>query len=184
MANLTAEELQAVLAQRAARALDVRSAAEFAIDHIPGSINIPMEQIEARMADVPDEPLVLICEGGKRAQIVADWLRGHREVTVLDGGIRLWRRVGFPTVACAPCRWSLERQVRFAAGVIVLAGALLAVFVNAKWVFLAMFIGAGLIFAGATNICGMAILLAKMPWNSPSRPAAALPRQTGANCCT
>jgi len=182
MPTITVEELSSRLAE--ATALDVRSAAEFAIDHIPGSINIPMEQIESRMADLPVRPLVLVCEGGKRAQIVAGWLQGHREATVLDGGIRFWRRAGFPTVAGAPCRWSLERQVRFTAGLIVLTGTVLTLFADPKWVFLAMFVGAGLTFAGATNICGMAVLLAKMPWNSHSRPGATLASAKGSNCCT
>jgi rhodanese-related sulfurtransferase len=182
MHTITAAELHPHLTQRTT--LDVRSAAEFAIDHIPGSINIPIEQIESRMIDIPVAPLVLVCEGGKRAQIVAEWLRGQREVTVLEGGIRTWRRAGFTTVACAPCRWSLERQVRFAAGLLALVGSVLAALVNAKWVFLPMFIGAGLTFAGLTNICGMAILLAKMPWNSHSRTGAGLQSPNGANCCT
>jgi len=181
MPTITVEELNSHLADTTA--LDVRSAAEFAIDHIPGSISIPMEQIESRMADVPEGPLVLVCEAGKRAQIVAEWLRERREVTVLNGGIRFWRRAGFPTVACAPCRWSLERQVRFAAGLLVLAGAILAVSVSPKWILLPIFVGAGLTFAGVTNICGMAILLGKMPWNSQSRPGSGLERPKNANCC-
>lgn len=181
---MTAAELHGSPVDKAAKTLDVRSAAEFAIDHIPGSINIPMEQIESRIDDVPDGPLVLVCEGGKRAQIVAQWLRERRQVSVLNGGMRLWRRAGFPTVACAPCRWSLERQVRLGAGLLTLLGALLAVFVNGSWVYLPMFIGAGLTFAGLTNLCGMAIVLAKMPWNSQKRTTPGLQSPNGANCCT
>ena len=181
MLTITVEELNSGLAETAA--LDVRSAAEFAVDHIPGSINIPMEQVESRIADVPQGPLVLVCEAGKRAEIVAGWLRERREVRVLDGGIRFWRRAGFPTVACAPCRWSLERQVRFGAGLMVLAGSVLAAFVSPRWVYLPMFIGAGLTFAGLTNICGMAMVLGKMPWNSQSRPGSGLERPKNANCC-
>ena len=125
-------------------ALDVRSAAEFAIGHLPGAVNIPMEQIENRMADVPTGPLVLVCEAGKRAEIVAGWLGDQSDLRVLAGGTRAWQNAGYPVVACAFCRWTLERQVRLITGVIVLATTLLTVFVNRKWVYAAMFIGAGL----------------------------------------
>jgi rhodanese-related sulfurtransferase len=163
--------------------VDVRSAAEFATGHIPGAINIPMEQVESRMADLPDRPMVVVCEAGKRAEIVAGWLTNRSQLTVLDGGTRSWRSAGYPVVTCAPCRWPLERQVRLIAGMIVLAGTLLAVLINPRWVYLAMFIGAGLTFAGATNICGMAILLARMPWNR-SRKTDTQPKPVAENCCT
>ena len=148
---MTTEQLSTLAARGAACALDVRSAAEFAIDHIPGSINIPMEQLESRIADIPEGHLVLVCEGGKRAQVVAGWLRGIREAAVLDGGMGSWRKAGLPTLGCEPCRWSLEHQVRFGAGLIVLAGSLLAELSSPRWIYLPMFIGAGLTFAGLTT---------------------------------
>ena len=60
---------------------------------------------------------------------------------------------------------SLERQVRIAAGSLVLIGAILGFWVDPYWIALAAFVGAGLIFAGITDTCGMAMLLARMPWN-------------------
>src|SRR5271166_794437 len=170
-ATIRVESLREMLnASALVRTLDVRSAAEFATGHVPGAVNIPMEQIEPRMEDLPPGPLVLICEGGQRAEIVAGWLAGRREVTLLEGGTRAWRNAGYPLVACAPCRWTLERQVRLIAGSIVLAGTLLSVLISAKWVYLAMLVGAGLTFAGVTNLCGMAILLAKMPGTPNEKP--------------
>jgi rhodanese-related sulfurtransferase len=77
-----------------------------------------MEQIENRMADVPTGPLVLVCEAGKRAEIVAGWLGDQSDLSVLVGGTRAWRNAGYPVVACAPCRWTLERQVRLIAGLL------------------------------------------------------------------
>jgi rhodanese-related sulfurtransferase len=152
--------------------IDVRSAAEFVIGHVPGAVNVPMEQVEMRMGDIGDGPVVLICEAGARAMAVAGWLEGRQPVSVLAGGTAAWRKAGLPVVTCAPCRWTLERQVRLGAGLIVLVACLLAVIFNFKWVYLAMFIGAGLTFAGATNICGMAMVLARMPWNRQARPTA------------
>ena len=165
-----------------ARIIDVRSAAEFATGHIPGAMNVPMDQIESRTGDIGDGPLVIVCEAGKRAAIVGGWLEGRQPVSVLAGGTAAWRKTGLPLVSCAPCRWPLERQVRLAAGVIVLAATLLSVMVNAKWVFLAMFAGAGLTFAGLTNICGMAVVLARMPWNRERKPAASSVTAVRAQC--
>ena len=185
VATIKAENLRQMLsASGPMRTLDVRSAAEFATGHIPGAVNIPMEQVESRLEDLPQGPLVLICESGKRAEIVAGWLTRGRDVTLLEGGTRAWRDAGYPLIACAPCRWTLERQVRLIAGLIVLLGTLFSILLNAKWVYLAMFAGAGLTFAGLTNICGMAIVLAKMPWNSAARSKLELNTLPDANCCT
>jgi rhodanese-related sulfurtransferase len=112
--------------------IDVRSPAEFAVGHIPGAVNVPMEQVEVRMADIGNGPAVLICEAGTRASIVAGWLAERQPVSVLAGGTAAWRRAELPLVSCASCRWTLERQVRFAAGLIVLVATLLAVFINMK----------------------------------------------------
>jgi rhodanese-related sulfurtransferase len=184
-ATIQAESLRQMLSSPApVRVLDVRSAAEFATGHVPGAVNIPMEQVESRMEDLPQGPLVLICESGKRAEIVAGWLAEEHDVTLLEGGARAWRNAGYPLIACAPRRWTLERQVRLIAGLVVLVATLFAVLINPKWLYLAMFIGAGLTFAGVTNICGMAIVLAKMPWNSQRKPKLALKRSLEADCCT
>jgi hypothetical protein len=141
-----------------------------------------MEQVEARTADLGSGPVVMICEAGTRAAIVANWLDGRQPVSVLSGGTAAWRKAGLPLVACAPCRWTLERQVRLAAGLIVLVASLLAVTLNPRWVYLAMFVGAGLTFAGATDICGMAVVLARMPWNKDSRSKPVAVTSIGAGC--
>src|SRR5208337_3917773 len=179
--TIEAASLRTMLGVYGIQTVDVRSAAEFASGHIPGAVNIPMEQVESRMEDLPSGPLVLTCESGKRAEIVVGWLAAADNVTLLAGGTRAWRNAGYPLVRCAPCRWTLERQVRLIAGLIVLAATLLSILINTKWVYLAMLVGAGLTFAGVTNICGMAILLGKMPWNSERK--AKLERSPEANCC-
>jgi len=169
VSQLSPEALRDGTASRG-KLIDVRSAAEFAIGHIPGAINVPLEQVEARTADIGDGPVVVVCEAGTRAAMVAGWLEKKQPVSVLAGGTSAWRKAGLPLVSCAPCRWTLERQVRLAAGAIVLAATLLSVLANLKWVYVAMFVGAGLTFAGVTNVCGMAVMLARMPWNREVRP--------------
>ena len=60
---------------------------------------------------------------------------------------------------------SLERQVRIAAGSLVLLGVLLGWLVHPAFIGLSAFVGAGLVFAGVTDTCGMGMMLARMPWN-------------------
>ena len=60
---------------------------------------------------------------------------------------------------------SLERQVRIAAGLLVLVAVTLGWLVHPAFLGLAAFVGAGLVFAGVTDTCGMGLLLARMPWN-------------------
>jgi len=151
----------------AVQLVDVRSPSEFATGHIPGALNIPMDQIEARVRDLcSNVPVVLICHAGTRARLTADRLASHeREIAVLEGGTKAWVQSGLPVVACVKTRWSLERQVRLISGVLVLTGALLGLTIQVKWILLSALVGAGLTFAGLTDICGMAVALQKMPWN-------------------
>ena len=168
--TISISELQQQVS-RSAQLVDVRSASEFASGHIPGAVNIPMDQIEARLDDLrPGVPIVLICQTGKRARMTAGMLDPCRlQISVLDGGTSAWIQAGLPVVTCVKTRWSLERQVRLGAGLLVLAGALLALTVDLKWIFLSAFAGGGLTFAGLTDICPMAEILEKMPWNRRSQ---------------
>ena len=146
--------------------IDVRSATEFAAGHIPGAINIPMDEIESRIGDLPAEGLVLVCQAGKRAEMTRAMLEGRvADLSVLSGGTAAWMAAGLPLVASTRTRWALERQVRLGAGLLVLLGVLLGFLVNPAWFGLAGFVGAGLVVAGTTNFCGMAYLLALLPWN-------------------
>ncbi len=161
--------------------VDVRSATEFASGHIPGAVNIPMDQIVARLDDLGRKlPLVLICLSGKRARMTAGLLEPcGRQITVLEGGTKAWIDAGFPVVASVKTRWSLERQVRLGAGLLVLIGSILALTVNSYWVLLCGFAGLGLTFAGLTDICAMATFLGMMPWNRQSHCIIAGPNNAG-----
>ena len=154
-----------------AQVVDVRSGSEFASGHIPGAVNIPMDQIEARLDDLwPGVPIILVCQSGKRARVTAGLLEPcQRQVSILEGGTSAWIQAGLPVVSSVKTRWSLERQVRLGAGLLVLTGAGLGLMVNVNWLFLSAFAGLGLTFAGLTDICPMAEVLAKMPWNGRSQ---------------
>lgn len=169
----------------AALLVDVRSGTEFASGHIPGAVNIPMEQIEARLDDLGSNlPIILICQSGKRARMAAGLLEPcRRQIAVLDGGTKAWMEAGLPVVASVKTRWSLERQVRLGAGLLVLAGAILALTINPGWLFLCGFVGLGLAFAGLTDVCGMGIILGKMPWNKLSQCKIAGPNAEQSRSC-
>jgi rhodanese-related sulfurtransferase len=149
--------------------LDVRTPAEFEEAHIEGSVLHPLSSLEpgevARLAAGKEES-ILICRSGNRARQAAEKLRasGLKSVKVLDGGMQAWEAAGLP-LKRGRGTISLERQVRIAAGILVLTGALLGYFVHPAWITLSGLVGAGLVFAGVTDTCGMGMLLARMPWN-------------------
>jgi rhodanese-related sulfurtransferase len=146
--------------------IDVRSETEFAAGHIPRAKCIPLQQLPLRRADLTDGDLVLVCEAGTRASMAQAGLNERSgSVFVLNGGMRAWRAAGLPLVAPLRTHWSLERQVRLGAGVLILTGLLLTWLVSKAWILLPAFVGAGLTFAGATDICLMGKVLARMPWN-------------------
>ncbi len=149
--------------------VDVRSGSEYVTGHIPSAINIPIEQIEARTGDLAGEPIALICKSGQRATIAATLLEPcGKPVVVLEGGTEAWKKADLPIVASVRSRWSLERQVRLAAGLLVSAGVASAILSDFRWIYLAGFVGLGLTFAGLTDFCPMGRLLAKLPWNAAS----------------
>jgi rhodanese-related sulfurtransferase len=165
--------------------IDVRSPSEFATGHIPGAVNIPMEQIESRLEDLSTiKPIVLICQMGKRARMTAGLLEPCQfKLSILEGGTSTWIKAGFPIVQSVRSRWSLERQVRFGAGLIVLTASAFALLLNTHWLFLAAFVGAGLTFAGLTDFCPMAELLQRMPWNKATHCAPRLPNRELSRTC-
>lgn len=155
------------------RLIDVRSASEFAAGHIPGAENIPLEQLESRIPDLETAgSLTLVCKSGHRARMAASRLGAYGvQAELFPGGTEGWMASGRPVVRTVVSGWSLERQTRLGAGVLTLAGAVLAWLVHPAWVGLCAFSGAGLLFAGSTDICLMGRVLGRMPWNQPRKTA-------------
>lgn len=149
--------------------LDVRSPGEFRTVSIPGAVLHPLDRLDAaavRELRGEGRPCVLICQGGTRAGKAAAQLAaaGMGDTRVMEGGMNAWEAAGLPVVRGRGVI-SLERQVRIAAGLLVLLGAGLGTWVHPGFYGLSAFVGAGLVFAGATDFCGMGLLLARMPWN-------------------
>jgi rhodanese-related sulfurtransferase len=160
-------------AGRRAQLVDVRSPTEFATAHLPGAVNIPLEQIELRTADLEaNAPVVLVCQAGTRSHLANALLAASgKDLVVLEGGTGAWLVAGYPVVRSTESRWALERQVRLIAGLLVVAGVLLAVAVSHWWLIVPAFVGCGLIFAGLSGLCLMGEMLARLSWNRP-RPSA------------
>lgn len=149
--------------------LDVRSAAEFESLHIAGSVNVPLPLLKDHADSVATRlggRVVLVCQSGVRAEQARQRLgaAGLDAATVLSGGVPGYAAAG-GNVVRGKERWDLERQVRLAAGSLVLAGLTGGRFVSPKVRTLAGVIGAGLTFSAATNTCAMGKALSVMPWN-------------------
>lgn len=154
----------------AVKLIDVRTATEFESMHIPGSYNVPLDQIGEHRAELRDslrEPVVIICRTGNRARQAAEQLRAaHLEhIHILEGGLVAWEASGETVRKSERQTWSLERQVRGLAGALVLVGAVGGLIIHPAVGLLAAGVGAGLTFSAITDTCGMALALARMPWN-------------------
>jgi rhodanese-related sulfurtransferase len=148
--------------------LDVRTPVEFAEVHVPQARNIPLDELQPTALSLSKEqPIYLLCRSGKRATKAAEQFakEGFTQPVVIEGGTLAWIDANLPVERGTAKAISLERQVRIAAGSLVFIGVLLGWFVNRAFFGLAGFVGAGLVFAGITDFCGMGLLLAKFPWN-------------------
>jgi rhodanese-related sulfurtransferase len=169
MKSITPTELQMILtAQPSVPVIDVRTPVEFAEVHVPQARNIPLDELKPSSLQLSKEqPVYLLCRSGQRATKAAEKFvkEGFVQPVVVEGGTLAWIDANLPVTRSAVKGINLERQVRIVAGAIVLTGVLLARFVNFNFIWLSGFVGAGLIFAGITDFCGMGLLIAKMPWN-------------------
>lgn len=163
--------------------IDVRTQMEhleknLALTHI----HIPLDELKpvdfmTRHGFDKEYNVYILCRSGKRAEKAAEKFitEGYHNVHVIQGGI----------IACEDCGHkvkghlanqetkvdhtkkpiSLERQVRIVAGVIAATGSLLGLLADPLFSIIPLFVGCGLVFAGVTDRCGMALVLTKAPWN-------------------
>lgn len=151
--------------------IDVRTPMEFQEVHVAHARNIPLDSLDpdsvmqARNGS-KEEPLYVICRSGSRGRQACEKFlaAGHTNVVNVEGGTLACIESLVPVVR-GKKMISLERQVRIAAGSLVLIGAILGWLVDPAFIGLSAFVGAGLVFAGITDTCGMGLLLARMPWN-------------------
>lgn len=161
--------------------IDVRTPLEHREAHLPGAQHHPLDALDAAAITGNGKPLYILCRSGKRAEQAQALLSraGVEDCHVIEGGILAWQAAGLPVEEDSSVM-PLERQVRIAAGALVLLGAVLGFLVNPAFYGLCAFVGAGLVFAGITNTCGMGMLIAKMPWNQPKDKG----QKSAGNCCS
>lgn len=174
LTSLSPAEVSARIKAGKALLVDIREPDEVARERIPGSVVAPLSLFEEAHLDLrPGRDVVFMCRTGNRTGSncvrLADRIPG--EAFVLDGGLDGWKAEGLPTLTNAKAPLELMRQVQMTAGGFILIGALLGLLIHPGFWGLSAFVGAGLFLAGATGFCGMARLLAVMPWNRAMRAA-------------
>ena len=185
MKTVSVQELQKILASGdPIELIDVRTPAEFASVHVPEARLCQLDALDcgaiisSRRGGVHSS-IYILCHSGVRAKKAADKFAeaGFTDTVVVEGGTQAWVDAGLPVERGAKSVLPLDRQLQIVIGSIVLAGVLLAHFVNPHWIWLSGFAGAGLIFAGTTGICLMRNLIALMPWNQKGSCC-------GGSCCS
>lgn len=163
---IAADDARRRLESGEAMAIDIREADEFAREHIPGAVSAPAATLATAAFDT-GRTAIFTCRSGMRTQANAAALAacGFREAYCLEGGIEAWKSAGNAVAVDSRAPLELMRQVQIAAGALVLTGALLGWLVWPGFLALAAFVGGGLLFAGISGWCGMALLLRRMPWN-------------------
>jgi rhodanese-related sulfurtransferase len=167
--------------------IDVRTPVEYREVHVGFARNVPLDQLDAAKfasgRGDSAQPLYVICRSGSRGKQACEKFlsAGYTNVVNVEGGTQAWDQAGLPVVRGKKAI-SLERQVRIAAGSLVLVGSVLGAFVSLYWIGLAAFVGAGLVFAGITDTCGMGMMLARMPWNQVPKAPAMGTTSNGAAC--
>lgn len=168
--NISPAEAKTLIDQ-GTRLYDIRETQEYAREHIASAQSLPLSALEngARPASLTEQDHVIFhclsgMRSGKNAQLLAQ-AAAPASVYLMDGGINTWKQAGLPVVEDKSQPLPIMRQVQIAAGSLVLAGTLLGYFVSSGFLLLSGFVGAGLLFAGLSGWCGMALLLARMPWN-------------------
>ena len=174
--TITPDELEALRRRGdSVELIDVRTPVEFRRVHADFARSVPLDRLDPRAImsarnGTNDRNLYVICHSGDRGRRAVEKFHaaGYTNIVNVQGGTLGWERSGLPLVR-GEGSMSLERQVRITAGLLVVVGTALGAFVHPAFLGLAAFIGAGLVFAGVTDTCGMGMILARMPWNQPSK---------------
>jgi rhodanese-related sulfurtransferase len=169
--QISSLEAKRLLEAGSAVLIDIREANEHARENIAEARLVPLSGLSPQAVGAEKRTVIFHCQSGNRTCMNIDRLSGLglADIRVLEGGLMGWKAAGLPTNLDRRQPIELQRQVMIAAGSIVLAGLLLAAFVSPLFVALTAFVGCGLVFAGLSGHCGLAMLLKRMPWNTPAQ---------------
>lgn len=154
-----------------AELLDVRTPAEFTVAHVPGARLVPLDELDCaaflQRRDPEAQPLYILCQSGGRARRAIEKFQraGFAGCVLVEGGTQAWLDAGLPVTRGAGKVLPLLRQVQIIVGLLSALGAGLALAVHPWFAVIPLLLGGGLLFAGLTGFCGLALLLAKLPWN-------------------
>lgn len=170
--TIDAQRLESLLAEGRAVLIDVREPGEHRAERIPGAVCVPLSRFDAsavaeQVPEGSERRVVLHCASGNRSRQAAQRLldAGWQDVTHLGDGLRAWKAAGKATHTDASAPIALDRQVRIAAGGLVVIGVVLGLAWTPWALALSGFVGAGLVFSGVTDTCGMGLLLSKLWFN-------------------
>jgi rhodanese-related sulfurtransferase len=158
--------------------LDVRTPPEHAGAHVAGVNLLPLDDLDpaaylSRRAD-PSAPLYVFCQAGGRAKKAIEMFHaaGFEGCVLVEGGTQAWIDAGLPVERGASRVLPLMRQVHLVIGFFTTLGAILALTIDPRFALLPLVTGGGLLINGSTGWCGLALIMAKMPWNRSPAPAA------------
>jgi rhodanese-related sulfurtransferase len=170
--TINAIDAKGRIARGAACLVDVREPLEHARECIPGALSMPLSSFDAEalrsaLREKSGTALIFHCQSGRRTAESAAQLAacGVADCYILKDGLNGWKAAGFGTAIDRSKPIELQRQVQIAAGSLVLIGLVLSLSLSSWLLAIPAFVGGGLIFAGLSGWCGMAKLLAVMPWN-------------------
>ncbi len=168
ISNISVQQLKEWIDNDEVQLVDVREKIENDAFHIQDSAHLPLGSITRDQLPKTNKKIVIYCLKGLRGQKACEKVAStdaELEIYNLIGGIDAWRSAGLPVKESEKKHFPLDRQVQITIGSFVLLGALGSVLVNPALVWVAAFFGAGLLFAGLSGTCGLAVLIARMPWN-------------------
>jgi rhodanese-related sulfurtransferase len=150
--------------------VDIRDHAEYLREHIPNALSLPLTDITAgkTVESTERQPVIFHCQAGMRTIQNANALMSAASPApafLVAGGINAWKNAHLPTIEDKKQPLPIMRQVQIVAGTLIIAGVVLGYTTDSRLFLLSGFVGAGLLFAGVSGLCGMASLLLKMPWN-------------------
>lgn len=166
--EVDAQTLKQWIEQETVLLIDVRESIEYSAEHIVDANLLPLSKFHPKQVmQEPEQRIVLYCRSGHRSSLAARKLldAGFIEVSHLTGGLTAWKAAGYAIAAKPNAPISLMRQVQIVAGSLILIGTVLGAFVSSWFLLLSGFVGGGLVIAGITNTCAIAMLLAKLPYN-------------------
>jgi len=182
--SITPQELHRRLSvEEPSLLIDVRTPGEYAEGHVPGAQLMPLDALDpvafSRERGDDRRTVFVLCQLGGRAKKAIEKLEraGVQGCVLVEGGTQAWIDAGLPVTRGSSRVLPLMRQVQIVVGFLSALGAALALTVNIHFAYLSLFVGCGFFIAGITGFCGLALVLAKMPWNktSSSQPI---------SCCT